>query len=112
LRGAKRRGNLGNPKRMMMKQGYIYIMSNKNNGTLYIGVTSNLIKRVYEHKNNFVDGFTKKYNLKILVYYEVLDDIQEAIAREKQLKSGSRGKKIELIESMNKEWNDLYESII
>ncbi|WP_309498469.1 GIY-YIG nuclease family protein [Sulfurovum sp.] len=95
-----------------MKQGYIYIMSNKNNGTLYIGVTSNLIKRVYEHKNNFVDGFTKKYNLKILVYYEVLDDIQEAIAREKQLKSGSRGKKIELIESMNKEWNDLYESII
>jgi putative endonuclease len=98
--------------RLMMKQGYTYIMSNKKNGTLYIGVTSNLIKRVYEHKSNFVDGFTKKYNLKILVYYEVFDDIVEAIRREKQLKSGSRGKKIELIESMNKEWNDLYESIL
>ena len=95
-----------------MKQSYIYIMSNKLNGTLYVGVTSDIIKRVYEHKNNLVDGFTKKYNLKTLVYYEIYDDITDAITREKQLKAGSRAKKIELIKKMNPEWNDLYESLI
>ena len=95
-----------------MKQGYVYIMSNKKDGTLYIGVTSDLIKRTYEHKNSFVDSFTKKYNLKNLVYYEVYSDIQEAIKREKQLKSGNRKKKIELINSMNEDWNDLYGSLI
>ncbi len=95
-----------------MKQSYIYIMSNKLNGTLYVGVTSDIIKRVYEHKNSLVDGFTKKYNLKILVYYEIYDDITDAIRREKQLKAGSRAKKIELIKKMNSEWNDLYESLI
>ena len=95
-----------------MKHGYIYIMSNKKDGTLYIGVTSDLIKRVYEHKNSFVDSFTKKYNLKTLVYYEVYEDIQEAIKREKQLKAGNRKKKLELINSMNENWNDLYGSLI
>ena len=95
-----------------MKHGYIYIMSNKKDGTLYIGVTSDLIKRVYEHKNSFVDSFTKKYNLKTLVYYEVYEDIEEAIKREKQLKAGNRKKKLELINSMNENWNDLYGSLI
>jgi len=95
-----------------MKQSYVYIMSNKKNGTLYIGVTSDLIKRIYEHKNSFIDSFTKKYNLKKLVYYEIYEDIQEAIKREKQLKAGNRNKKIELINGMNKDWNDLYESLI
>jgi len=95
-----------------MKHGYIYIMSNKKDGTLYIGVTSDLIKRVYEHKNSFIDSFTKKYNLKTLVYYEVYEGIQEAIKREKQLKAGNRKKKLELINSMNENWNDLYGSLI
>jgi putative endonuclease len=77
-----------------------------------VGVTSDLLKRVYEHKNALVDGFTKKYGLKDLVYYEIFDDISNAIMREKQIKAGSRDKKIILIETMNREWNDLYESII
>jgi len=82
----------------MEKKGYIYILTNKNNTTLYVGVTSNLPKRIYEHKNKVVKGFTKKYNLTKIVYYEVYDDIYNAIVREKQLKGGSRKKKIELIE--------------
>ena len=91
---------------------YIYIMTNKNNTTLYIGVTSNLIKRVYEHKNSFVDSFTKKYNLKKLVYYEVYDEIVEAITREKQLKNWKREWKINLVDSMNREWNELYDELV
>jgi putative endonuclease len=83
-------------------------MTNKANTVLYTGVTSNLIKRVYEHKEKFVDGFTKKYKITKLVYYEVLADMQSAISREKQIKAGSRQKKEDLINSMNKEWNDLY----
>ncbi|QSZ42348.1 GIY-YIG nuclease family protein [Sulfurimonas aquatica] len=95
-----------------MKQGYVYIMTNKKDGTLYVGVTSNLVRRVYEHKNGLVDGFTKKYNLKQLVYFEVYDDISEAIKQEKQLKAGSRKKKkVELIVSVNESWDDLYGSI-
>ncbi len=91
---------------------YIYIMTNKSKGTLYIGVTSNIIKRIYEHKNKLTDGFTKKYNLKKLVYYEIYDDIDEAIKREKQLKSWKREWKIELIEKINDNWNDLYDEIL
>ena len=91
---------------------YIYIMTNKKDGTLYIGVTSNLIKRVYEHKNSFVDSFTKKYNLKSLVYYEIFESIEEAIKREKQLKNWKREWKIELIEKMNVEWVDLYDELV
>lgn len=87
-------------------------MTNKKNGTLYIGVTSNLIKRVYEHKNGSCDGFTKKYGLKSLVYYEVCEEITTAIAREKQLKAGSRKKKIDLIESLNTDWLDLYPGLL
>jgi putative endonuclease len=95
-----------------MKQPAIYIMSNKENGTLYIGVTSDLVKRIYEHKSNIACDFTKRYNCKTLVYYEMHDTMEYATLREKQLKAGSREKKINLIVSMNPNWNDLYESII
>jgi putative endonuclease len=83
-------------------------MTNKNNTVLYTGVTSDLKRRVYEHREKLIDGFTKRYNVNKLVYYEVLADIGEAISREKQIKAGSRRKKIVLIESINKEWKDLY----
>ncbi len=96
----------------MDKQAFVYIMTNKNNSVLYTGVTSNLIKRAYEHKNKLVDGFSRKYNLTKLVYYEVFEDIVSAIAREKQIKAGSRQKKISLVESNNKKWDDLYKSIL
>ena len=92
--------------------GYVYILFNKRNGTLYTGVTSDLVKRVYEHKSKFVDGFTKKYGVDKLGYYEVFDDIEEAIKREKAIKGGSRAKKIKMIESVNPAWSDLYERII
>ena len=95
-----------------MKKGYIDILFNKRNGTLYVGVTSDLVKRVYEHKGKLVEGFTKKYNVDKLGYYEVTDNILTAIEREKQLKSGSRQKKIDLIEKTNPEWKDLYSEII
>ena len=97
-------GNLKN----MDKQYYIYMMMNKNNTVIYAGVTNNLKKRVYEHKAKMVDGFTKKYNAIKLVYYEIFNDIENAIIREKQIKGGSRKKKIELINSTNKGWKDLY----
>ena len=84
-------------------------MTNKLNRVLYTGLTSNLEKRVYEHKSKLIEGFTKKYNVDKLVYYEEFDDINEAIAREKQIKSGSRQKKIDLITKMNPAWNDLSE---
>jgi putative endonuclease len=89
-------------------QYYVYILASKRNGTLYIGVTSNLIKRVYEHKKNLVDGFTKKYNIHKLVYYEITKDIESAISREKQLKKWNRKWKLKLIEKNNPEWRDLY----
>ena len=92
--------------------GYVYILFNKRNGTLYVGVTSNLVKRVYEHKNKFVDGFTKKYGVDKLAYYEVCEDIQVAIEREKQLKAGNRKRKIQLIEKNNPLWKDLYYDIV
>ncbi len=96
----------------MEKRGYVYILTNKNNTTLYTGVTSNLPKRIYEHKNKLVDGFSKKYNLDKLVYYEIIDEITKAIDREKQIKAGSRKKKIELINSQNPEWKDLSEDFL
>ena len=95
-----------------MKKGYVYILFNKKNGTLYIGVTSNLVKRVYEHKNKFVEGFTKNYNVDKLGYYEVYENIETAIIREKQIKGGSRKNKLKLIESINPNWEDLYYKII
>ena len=95
----------------MGKQYYVYIMTNKSNSVLYTGVTNDLIRRAYEHKNKLVEGFTKKYNVDKLVFYEVYEDINSAIAREKQIKSGSRARKIKLIEDMNTGWNDLYEGL-
>ncbi len=91
------------------KQSYVYILTNAHNTVLYTGVTSDLQRRVWEHKERFVEGFTKRYNLDKLVYYEVSSDVRDAIAREKQIKGGSRLKKVQLIESMNNEWRDLYE---
>lgn len=86
---------------------YVYILSNWNNNVLYVGVTNDLARRVYEHKNHLVEGFTSKYNVTKLVYYEVTDDIKAAIAREKQLKNWNRTKKEKLIETLNKEWIEL-----
>jgi len=97
---------------MLMKEYYTYILANKKNGTLYVGVTNDLVNRIYEHKQNFIEGFTKKYNVHVLVYYEVHKDIQEAITREKQIKKWNRSWKISLIEEMNSEWRDLYFEII
>ncbi len=90
-----------------MKTYYVYIMTNKKNGTLYIGVTGNLERRVYEHKQKLIEGFTKKYNLHKLVYYESGTDVSSAITREKQLKKWLRKWKIELIEKENPDWVDL-----
>ena len=92
-----------------MNTYYVYIMASKKNGTLYIGVTNDLIKRVYAHKNDLVEGFTKKYGVHQLVYYEQTEDVKSAIQREKQLKKWNRGWKIELIEKMNPDWKDLYD---
>ena len=96
----------------MFKTYYIYILANKRNGTLYIGVTNDLERRVYEHKNHLVKGFTEKYNVNILVYFEQTNDIQEAIMREKNLKKWNRRWKIELIEKSNFKWKDLSEDWI
>ena len=90
-----------------MKRMYVYIMTNKPNGTLYIGVTNNLVRRVWEHKNKVVEGFTKKYNIDRLVYYELTDSVETAINREKQLKRWHRDWKINLIKEMNPEFKDL-----
>ena len=97
---------------MPVKQPAIYIMTNKRNGTIYTGVTSDLIKRVYEHKYANVAGFTQKHECKYLVYYELIEDMMSAIVREKQLKGGSRKKKLALIEKINPYWEDLYEKLI
>lgn len=90
---------------------YVYIITNKRNGTLYIGVTADLKRRMHEHKEGIVEGFSKTYNLKMLVWYEVYDDIKEAIVREKRIKKWERGWKLRIIEEMNPEWIDLYESL-
>jgi len=83
-------------------------MTNKNNTVLYTGITNDLKRRAYEHKEKLIEGFTKKYNINKLVYYEIFREVEGAILREKQVKAGSRAKKIELINSINREWNDLY----
>ena len=93
-------------------QPAIYIITNKRYGTLYIGVTSNLVKRVYEHKNKLVDGFSKKYNLSKLVYYELFENMESAIIREKRLKKWNREWKLELIDNFNPNWEDLYYKIV
>ena len=95
----------------MDKKGYVYILASNRNGTLYIGVTSNLIYRMFEHKKDIIEGFTEKYNVHWLVYYEVFDNIQDAIRREKCLKKWKRAWKLELIEKFNPRWIDLYGNI-
>lgn len=95
-----------------MQQSYLYIMASKPRGTLYIGVTSNLPKRVYEHRTDAFEGFTKKYKVHTFVYYEVHEDITAAIERETQMKAWKRWWKIELIEKQNPYWDDLYKSIL
>ncbi|MBI4685722.1 MAG: GIY-YIG nuclease family protein [Nitrospirae bacterium] len=92
----------------MERQYYVYIVTNKNNTVLYTGITNDLKRRVYEHKEKRGEGFTKKYNITKLVYYEIFREVESAILREKQIKGGSRAKKIELIKSMNGMWMDLY----
>jgi putative endonuclease len=94
-----------------MKNYFVYILASKYNGTLYIGVTNDLLKRVYEHKNNLVDGFTKKYGVHRLIYYEAFNSIESAITREKQMKKWRREWKINLIEKDNPNWDDLYDSL-
>ena len=91
----------------MPGQYFVYILTNRRNGVLYTGVTNDLLRRLYEHKNKLISGFTKKYNLMILVYWEETSDIRAAIQREKQIKGWLRKKKIELIELKNPEWEDL-----
>ena len=97
---------------MKFQGSYVYIITNKRNGTLYTGVTSDLIKRVAEHKEGSIDGFSKRYDLKMLVWYEVHDDINEAIKREKQIKNWERNWKLRIIEEKNPDWLDLYDEII
>jgi putative endonuclease len=96
---------------MLHRPYYVYIMTNRHNTVLYTGVTSNLQKRVWQHREKLIEGFTKRYNVTKLVYYEVFDDVRAAIAREKQLKGGSRQKKLDLVNSMNGEWRDLYDDL-
>ncbi len=99
-------------RRDRLKNYYVYILASKRNGTLYIGVTNDLMRRVYEHKNDFVEGFTKKYRVHMLVYYEQHENAESAIQREKHLKFWHRKWKIRLIEETNPEWQDLYDEII
>lgn len=95
-----------------MKTLVVYIMTNKRNGTLYTGVTSNLIQRIYQHKNSITKGFTTKYGCRMLVFYCMLDTMENAIAEEKGIKFGSREQKIAMIEKMNPSWRDLWEDIV
>ena len=96
----------------MSKQPAVYILANKRNGTLYIGVTSHLRKRVWEHKTDLTEGFTKRYGARRLVYYELHEDLASAISREKQMKKWNRAWKLALIEKQNPDWKDLWEGIL
>lgn len=96
----------------MKENFYVYLLANKSNRVVYTGVTSNLVQRIWQHKNKVADGFTSKYNVNKLVYFEVYDDAENAIRREKNIKDWKRDWKDELIEKENPSWNDLYETII
>ena len=91
---------------------FVYLITNKRYGTLYVGVTRDLVKRIYEHRSKFVEGFTKRHDLRRLVWYEAHEDVTAAIAREKLIKKWHRDWKINLIQAMNPEWNDLYDTIV
>lgn len=90
---------------------YVYLLASQRNGTLYVGVTNDLVRRVWEHKNDFTEGFTKKYGVHLLVWYDVAESAEAAITREKQIKKWNRAWKLRLIEEKNPEWKDLYEQI-
>jgi putative endonuclease len=94
-----------------MKAGYVYIVANRKNGTIYVGVTSDLIARIYAHREELIPGFTKRYGCKLLVWYEAYDDLQEARRRELQMKEWKRAWKIRLIEEENFDWDDLYPTL-
>ena len=94
------------------KAGYVYIMASQRNGTIYLGVTSDLQKRVYEHRSGLVDGFTRRYGCKLLVWYQAFDSLDAARHRELQMKEWQRNWKLRVIEEMNPDWNDLFESLI
>jgi putative endonuclease len=96
---------------MEERQYYVYIMTNKRNTVLYTGITNDLKRRVYEHKTKLVKGFTKKYNINKLIYYEISRNVESAILREKQIKGGSRAKKIQLVNGMNSRWKDLFDEL-
>ena len=96
----------------MARPGYVYIMASRRNGTLYLGVTSDLIQRVYQHRNGQTDGFSKRYGCRILVWYAAFDDIQDARARELQMKKWKRSWKLQSIEEMNPDWRDLFDDIV
>jgi putative endonuclease len=95
-----------------MKEYFVYILASQRNGTLYIGLTNNLLKRIHGHKNDLIEGFTKKYGIHMLVYYEVFGNISDAIAREKRMKKWNRQWKINLIEKSNPGWEDLYHNLM
>ena len=95
----------------MIKVGYVYIMASRLNGTIYLGVTSDLAKRAYQHRNAVIDGFTKTYGCRLLVWYEAHDELDSARLRERQLKKWNRDWKLRLIEEKNPDWLDLYESL-
>jgi len=97
---------------LMPKKGYVYILASRRNGTLYVGVTSDLVKRIEEHKQKLVDGFTKKYEITRLVYYEAFEDIRDAVIRERQIKEWKRKWKTALIQLVNPYWRDLYEDLL
>jgi putative endonuclease len=96
----------------MPRKGYLYILASRRNGTLYVGVTSDLVKRIGEHRQKLVEGFTKKYEVTDLVYYEAFEEIRDAIVRERQVKEWKRKWKTDLIQSVNPYWRDLYEDIL
>jgi predicted GIY-YIG superfamily endonuclease len=96
----------------MMKQPAVYIAASERNGTLYTGVTSNLPQRAYQHREGLIPGFTKRYGCKLLVWYEMHETMESAILREKQIKAGSRKKKLALIESLNPTWRDLFDDLL
>ena len=95
-----------------MKQPHVYILASARNGTLYVGVTGQLVQRIWQHKNHVVTGFSQRYGVDQLVWFEAHSSMEEAILREKQIKSGSRKRKLDLIETMNPDWRDLYEDIL
>jgi len=95
-----------------MKQAHVYILASARNGTLYVGVTSQLVQRIWQHKNHVLEGFSQRYKVTQLVWFEAHERMEAAILREKQIKSGSRKRKLDLIEAMNPGWRDLYEDIL